>query len=308
MASVSSVVANLKTAEDTKTLSVPTPVYPSVNFQLLDVQHVVLQQDGGEQSGNNSWKSLSQNFLITAPVSRLLQPRVNASFGPLTVDAPVPQDQLLNGPKILAVLLSRQVRSSSPILRILFHMPADGWVGQERTAPRDPEPRKSSEAQCVTAYAFWETKEVRGSCLLTPNGFCVAQLRPEPTWFGSASRSGRSSRESGKSEGARGLERNPVEVYFQSRLDLTGQCAPQDSLQRVGVGKGQNSRVPGTPMKRLGSVSLVKSSSGNPSFYRLKLGGTVVIQTSSTPLKTGDVATFYVFLSSTSTVYNFSLR
>lgn len=308
MASFSSVVANLKTVEDPKTQSVPTPVYPSVNFQLLDVQHVVLQQDGGEPSGNNSWKSLSKNFLITAPVSRLLQPRVNASFGPLTVDAPVSQDQLLNGPKILAVLLARQVRSSSPILRILFHMPADDSVGQDRTASRDPEPRKSSEAQCVTAYAFWETREVRGSCLLTSNGFCVAQLKPEPTWFGSASRSGSSSRESGKTEGARGLERNPVEVYFQSRLDPTGQCAPQDSLQRVGVGKGRNSRVSGTPMKRLGSVSLVKSSSGNPSFYRLKLGGTVVIQTSSTPLKTGDVATFYVFLSSTATVHNFSLR
>lgn len=303
-----SVVADLKTAEETTTHSVPTPVYPSVSFQLLDTQHVILQQDGGEPAGNSSWKSLSQTFLITAPVSRLLQPRVNASFGPLTVDAPLPQDQLLNGPKILAVLLARQVRSSSPILRILFHMPANGWVGQERTSSEDSENRKSLEAQCVTAYAFWETREVRGSCLLTSNGFCVAELRPEPAWFGSASRSGSSSRESGRTEGARGPERNSVEVYFQSRRDPTGQCTPQDSLQRVGVGRGRDSKVLGTPMKRLGSVSLVRNPSGNPSFYRLKLGGTVVIQTSSTPLKAGNVATFYVFLSSTSTINNFSLR
>lgn len=310
MASFSSVAATLKTAEDTGTdgPSVPTPVYPSVTFQLLEVQHVVLQQDGGEPAGNSSWRSLSQTFLLTAPVSRQLQPRVNASFGPLTVDAPVPQDQLLSGPKILAVLLAREVRSSSPVLRILFHMPTDGQVGSDRTGPGDPERRRSSGAQCVTAYAFWETREVRGSCLLTPDGFCVAQLRPEPAWFGSASRSGSSSRETGRTEGARGLERNPVEVYFQSRRDPTGQCTPQDSLQRVGVGRGRDSRGSGTPMKRLGSVSLLRSPPGNPTFYRLKLGGAVVIQTSSKPLKTGDVATFYVFLSSISTFHNFSLR
>lgn len=300
--------ATLKEAEDLGTPSIPTPVYPSVNFELLDVKHVILQQDGVEPVGNSSWRSLSQTFLITAPPSRLLQPRVNASFGPLTVDAPVPQDQLLSGPKILAVLLARQVRSSSPVLRILFHMPADGSVDQEKSAPGDPQRRRMSRAQCVTAYAFWETREVRGSCLLTPDGFCVAQLRPEPAWFGSASRSDSSSGETSRTEGARSLERNLVEVYFQSRRDPTGQCAPQDSLQRVGVGRGRDSKASGTPMKRLGSVSLVRSPPGNPTFYRLKLGGAMVIQTSSKPLKAGDVATFNIFFSSTSTVQNFSLR
>lgn len=307
---------SLNVPEDTRMPPVPSQVYPSVNFQVVDVKHVFLRQDSPEPSGNCSWKTHAQTFLITGPRSGVLQPAVNASFGPLTVDAPISQDKLLSVPKILSVLLARQVRSSSPVVRILFHMPTEGeiTVGQERIGPGEVNRRKSSGAkfkdgaQCVTAYAFWETREVRGACLLSPGEFCVAQLKPEPAWFGSASRSGSSSREAGKTEGARGLPGNIVEVYFQSRRDQTGQCAPQDSLQRVGVGRGRDSKGLGTPMRRIGSVNLVRSPPGNPTFYRLRLGGAVVIQTSSKPLKTTDVATFYVFLASASTVENFILR
>lgn len=280
------------------------------------MKHVFLRQDSPEPSGNSSLKTQTQTFLITGPGAGFLQPAVNASYGPLTVDAPISPDQLLSGPRILSVILVRQVRSSSPVVKILFHMPteSDITVGQEKRESGEVNKRKSAGAkakdgaQCVTAYAFWETREVRGACLVSPGGFCVAQLKPEPAWFSSASRSGSSSREAGRTEGIKGLQGNIVEVYFQSRRDQTGQCAPQDSLQRVGVGRGRDSGGSGTPMKRIGSVSLLRSPPGNPTFYRLRLGGAVVIQTSSKPLKTTDVATFYVFLASTSTVENFTLR
>uniref|UniRef100_A0A3B3VCC4 Transmembrane protein 132D-like n=1 Tax=Poecilia latipinna TaxID=48699 RepID=A0A3B3VCC4_9TELE len=214
-----------------------------------------------------------------------LQPAIKASFGPLAVDATIPPDLLLSGRKILAVLLVRQVRSSYPFVKILFHMPTE-----------NNEARAKDDAHCVTAYAFWETKEVRGACLVSPGGFCVAQLKPEPSWFSSGSRSGSSSREAEKTEAMKALRGNLVEVYFQSRRDQTGQCAPQDSLQRVGVGRGRDSGGSGTPLRRIGSVSLIKTQSGNPTFLRLRLGGAVMIQTSSKPLKSQDVGTFYIFL------------
>uniref|UniRef100_A0A3Q3L9A9 Uncharacterized protein n=1 Tax=Mastacembelus armatus TaxID=205130 RepID=A0A3Q3L9A9_9TELE len=243
-----------------------------------------------EPSGNFSLKAQTGTFLITGSSTGLLQPAVNASYGPLTVDAPIPPDLLLSGCRILPVILVRQVRSSSPVVKILFHMPA------------------KDRAHCVTAYAFWETREVRGACLVSSGGFCVAHLKPEPSWFSATSRSGSSSKEAGKTEGIKGLQGNLVEVYFQSRWDQTGQCTPQDSLQRVGVGRGRDSGGSGTPMRRIGSVSLLRTPPGNPMFLRLRLGSAVVIQTSSKPLKTTDMATFYVFLASTSTLESFTLR
>uniref|UniRef100_A0A668A107 Si:dkey-1d7.3 n=1 Tax=Myripristis murdjan TaxID=586833 RepID=A0A668A107_9TELE len=221
----------------------------------------------------------------------LPQPVVNASYGPLTVDAPVPPDLLLSGRTILPVILVRQVRSSAPVVKILFHMPTERDIMMTGA-------KATEGAHCVTAYAFWETREVRGSCLVSPGGFCVAQLKPEPAWFSPASRSGSSSREAGGTEGASGLQGNPVEVYFQSRGDQTGNCVPQDSLQRVGVGGRGGPVGSGTPMMRIGSVNLLRAPPGNPTFLRLRLGGAVVIQTSSKPLKTTEVATFYIFLSS----------
>lgn len=279
------------------------------------MDHVFLRQDSSEPSGNSSLKAQTQTFLITDPGSGLLQPTVIASYGPLTVDAPIPPDLLTSGRRILPVILVRQVRSSSPVVKILFHMPTESniTVGQESMGSGEDNERRSGAAKvkdgahCVTAYAFWETREVRGACLVSPGGFCVAQLKPEPVWFSSASRSGSSSRETGRTEGVKGLPGNLVEVYFQSRRVQTGQCTPQDSLQRVGVGRG-GPQGSGTPMRRIGSVNLLRTPPGNPTFLRLRLGGAVVIQTSSKPLKTTDVATFYVFLASTSTLESFTIR
>ncbi|KAM9841699.1 transmembrane protein 132D-like [Aulostomus maculatus] len=283
--------------EDTGMPSNPSPVYPTVNFQVLNVGHVFLRQQSLEPPGNSSLKAQTQTFLITDPGAGLLQPAVNASYGPLTVDAPIPPDMLMNERRILPVILVRQVRSSSPAVKILFHMPAESSGAKTKDG-----------THCVTAYAFWETREVRGACLVSPGGFCVAQLKPESAWFSSASRSGSSSREAGRAEGIKGLQGNLVEVYFQSRRDQMGQCTPQDSLQRVGVGRGGGREGSGTPMRRIGSVYLLRTPPGNPTFFRLRLGGAVVVQTSSKPLKTKDVATFYVFLASTSTLESFTLR
>uniref|UniRef100_A0A674P770 Uncharacterized protein n=1 Tax=Takifugu rubripes TaxID=31033 RepID=A0A674P770_TAKRU len=272
--------------EDIGAPSGPSPVYPAVSFQVLNVNHVLLRQDRVESPGNSSVKTHTQTFLITGSSSGLFQPVIKAAYGPLMVDAPVSSSQFLVGPKIVAVILARSVRSSSPVVKILFHM----------------------SGECVTAYAFWETREVRGACLVSPGTFCVAQLKLEPAWFNSASRSGSSIRDTGGMEGAKELQENIVKVYFQSRREPTGQCYPQDSLQRIGVGRGRDSRSSGTPMRWIGSVSLLRSPPGNPTFYRLRLGGAVVIQTSSKPLKMTDVATFYVFLVSTSSVETFTLR
>ncbi|XP_061656513.1 transmembrane protein 132D-like [Syngnathoides biaculeatus] len=279
--------------------STPLPVYPAVRFQVLNVDHVVLRQDSSGLLGNSSLKVHTQTFLITDPGPGSLKPVLNASYGPHSVDAPIPPELLLSGRRIVSFILGRQVRSSSPAVKILFHMPRKGDGAQEKM---------TDGAHCVTAYAFWGTREVRGACLVSPGRFCVAELKPEPAWFSSSTRSGSSSKEAGRPEAIKGLQGNLVEVYFQSRMDQTGRCTPQDSLQRVGVGRAGVKEESGTPMRRIGSVSLLKTPPGNPTFSRLRLGGVLVIQTSSKPLKTDDILTFYVFLASTSTLEGFTLR
>ncbi|XP_017265930.1 transmembrane protein 132D [Kryptolebias marmoratus] len=310
------VVENQKPAEEKEIFSPPSPVYPAVNFQIFNADHVFLRQSSPQPSGNSSLKVQAKTFLITSQGAGILQPAIKASYGPLAVDTTIPPDLLLSGRRILPVILIRQVRSSSPVVKILFHMPTESNItlSQDTLGSKEDNEKKNygdqakDRSHCVTAYAFWETREVRGACLVSPGGFCVAQLKLEPSWFSSASRSGSSSKEAERTEGIKGLQGNLVEVYFQSRRDQTGQCTPQDSLQRVGVGRGRDSGGSGTPMRRIGSVTLIKTPSGSPTFFRLRLGGAVMIQTSSKPLKTTDVATFYVFLPSASTLENFTLR
>uniref|UniRef100_A0A8C5GGA6 Si:dkey-1d7.3 n=1 Tax=Gouania willdenowi TaxID=441366 RepID=A0A8C5GGA6_GOUWI len=279
----------MKAAEVSGTRSTPSPLYPSVNFQVVNVNHLFLREDKPEQSQNSSFQPQTQTFLINGPGALVLPPSVNASYGPLTIDASIASDLLLTGRKILPVILVRQIRSSSPIVKILFHMPRNWNITF----------KAKDGAHCVTAYAFWETREVRGACLVSPGGFCVAHLKLEPIWFSSASRSGSSSREAERTKGIKGLQGNVVEVYFQSRRDQSGQCAPQDSLERVGVGRQKDPGGTGIPMRRIGSVTLVRAPPGNPIFLRLRLGGALVVQTSSKPLKTSAVATFYIFLINT---------
>ncbi|XP_061913016.1 transmembrane protein 132D-like [Entelurus aequoreus] len=284
--------------------SIPLPVYPTVTFQVLNVDHVLLRKVSPSSQGNSSLKAHIQTFLITDSGPGLLQPTVNASFGPLTVDAPIAPNLLHSGRKILPVIVGRQVHASSPTARILFHMSAEAEV--KVTSDEDRMRTGKDRAHCVTAYAFWGTREVRGSCLVSPGGFCVAQLNPEPAWFNPSNPAGSSSKETGRSNPEKGVQENLVEVYFQSRRDRTGQCVPQDSLQRAGRGGVHDGT--GTPMRRIGSVTLLQSPPGHPAFFRLRLGGAVVIQTSSKPLKTNNTATFNIYLAGTSALETFTLR
>ncbi|KAJ7988472.1 hypothetical protein DPEC_G00323920 [Dallia pectoralis] len=283
----------------------PFPVYPSVVYQILNADHLLLRENSQEVLLNSSLQAQSQAFLVTNPGSGLLRPAVNATFGPLSVENPISPELLLRDRRIIPVILARLVRSSAPIIWILFHMPSvpsGGDAGGARKGEEGGGRRGTEEvAHCVTAYAFWETREVRGPCLLSPGGFCVAQLRPDPVWFSPTGRSSGSSSRESRGE----IRGNPVEIYFQSRRDRAGQCVPQDSLQRAGRAGPVGS---GTTMRRVGSVTLQKATSGNPTFLRLRLGGAMVVQTSSKPLRTTDLATFYVFFSSASAVETFTLR
>lgn len=272
---------------------------PELTYQIINADHFFLKDTSQASMGNFTQQSQKQPFIITGLTGK---PAINISFGPISVEQAIPLELINTGPRVRAFPLARQVRSASPIIQLLFY--ATNKIGDMMDLSGRASPGQSDKGYiCVTVHAFWKSQEIRDTCSISENGgFCLAQLRPEPAWF--SPRSARSSKENRPS--SRGTV---VELYYQTRPSLTSQCIPQDSNQwhspTQGEISGQQSR---SILKKAGYVNLLRSPPGNPMFMRLRLGGAVIIQTSSKPLKTTDTATFYVFLSSTSQIEHFILR
>ncbi|XP_065099625.2 transmembrane protein 132D [Paramisgurnus dabryanus] len=265
----------------------PLPVLPTVNYQIINADHLLLRDISQDAMDNSSLRAQTQPFILTGLSG---QPAVNVSYGPISLEQSIPLNMIYTGPRIRPFILARQVRSSAPTLYLLFYA-----TGSRGDASENIPKQSEGGCICVTAYAFWEAREVMGSCSIPADGgFCLVNLKPEAAWFSPGG--GRSNLEQ------RG---NVADLYYQSRPSPNGQCVPQDSkLRHSELGR----QILGSAMKRIGTVNLLRSPPGNPTFMRLRLGGAVIIQTSSKPLKTTDTATFYVFLSSTSPVEHFVLR
>uniref|UniRef100_A0A3B1J4E2 Si:dkey-1d7.3 n=1 Tax=Astyanax mexicanus TaxID=7994 RepID=A0A3B1J4E2_ASTMX len=258
---------------------------PELTYQILNADHLFLR-DSRQVLKADIQRSQKQSFILTGVTG---QPAINVSYGPMSVEQVIPSELYSAGPGVRAFILARQVRSSAPVIRLLFYAAGGADAARDTLDPVG--------YICVTAHAFWAMLEIRGTCSIPANGgFCLVHLKPEPAWFSPGGT--RSSREQ------RGDTRGTIaELYYQTRPSPSSQCVAQDSNQW----KSEDQEF-GPNMKKIGNVNLLRSPPGNPTFTRLRLGGTVIVQTSSKPLKNSDTATFYVFLSSTSPVDHFILR
>lgn len=276
----------------------PLSVLPTVNYQIINAGHLLLRETSQDTIDNSSLKVQRQPFILTGLSG---QPAINVSYGPMSLEQSILPHMIYTGPVIRPFILARQIRSSTPLIYLLFYTTGNRGDVTE-FGPMQNMPGEGGHI-CITAYAFWETREVTGSCsILADGGFCLVHLKPEPAWFSPGG--GRSNWEHRSDQ--RG---NVAEIYYLSRLSPNGQCVPQESKQRRVPQQGEQGRhFSGSTMKKIGIVNLLRSPPGNPTFMRLRLGGAIIIQTSSKPLKTTDTATFYVFLSGTSPVEHFILR
>ncbi|XP_067279423.1 transmembrane protein 132D [Pseudorasbora parva] len=284
-------------SDDPSSLS-PLAVLPSVNIQIINADYLLLRETSQDVMDNSSLQAQRQPFILTGLNG---QPTINVSYGPMSLEQSIPLHMIHTGPKIRPFILARQVRSSTPGLYVLFYATGNRDDISEGAIQNIPGQNEAGYV-CITAYAVWESSEVRDSCSISADGgFCLVLLKPEPAWFNPGG--GRSSWEQ------RGDQRgNVAELYYQIRPSPSGQCVPQESKIRGPQHGDLGRQIYGSSMKRIGTVNLLRSPPGNPTFMRLRLGGAVIIQTSSKPLKTTDTATFYVFLSSTSPVEHFILR
>ncbi|XP_051923962.1 transmembrane protein 132D [Hippocampus zosterae] len=304
LATLSNVVAqdfNNKELTDTKS-PVPFPIFLPVSYEVQDSDFLFLKEAGQDLMRNFSMQSNTQPFVILRAGR---QPAVIASYGPMSTEQLVPLDlvqsvQLFNAPnaftfnwKIQAFVLTPRVFSTKPKVRVLFYVAGRDWNRDEGA---------EDELPCVTVYAFWQTQEVRCSCAMGgERGTCVAELLPLPGWFGQGSES-TSGEKQAPSAG------NLVELYYQAQPKVSGKCNTLDGTRWGSSQQQQGEYVPVTPMQRIGSVRLLQVPKGMATLSRLKLGNSIIIRTSSKPLKKTDIATFYILMASSAQLTNFTLR
>ncbi|XP_048100215.1 transmembrane protein 132D [Alosa alosa] len=305
----------------------PFPVFLPVGFQVRDADSVLFLKEAGQDiMRNSSMRSGTQALLVGRAAGAPRLPILNVTYGPLGVQRmitpdllglPVPlfrpsPDASAAGWRVRWHVLSRHVTSLAPSVRVLFYVAGRTWDRGER------EPGGAADQlPCVTVFAFWQTQEVRASCLLgARRGTCLVALEPPAGWFSPVVGSSSRERLSMEAPSARG---NTVELYYQARPSEEGRC--QDAGGKGGAagggggGRGARERVqlraeytPVTPMTRIGSVRLLQETQGAAPVTQLRLGDAIFIQTSSKPLKQTDIATFYVLIRSTSLLDTFTLR
>uniref|UniRef100_A0A673MR24 Transmembrane protein 132C-like n=1 Tax=Sinocyclocheilus rhinocerous TaxID=307959 RepID=A0A673MR24_9TELE len=292
--------------------STPYPLFLPVTYQVWDADYFLLKEAGQDIMRNSSMQSHTQPFVVLR-AGRL--PVINASYGPLSTKREIPldlvQSEQLFQPsppvftlswKVQSFVLTRWVYSSSPKVRVLFYVAGRDWDRGEK------DKEMKDELPCVTVYAFWQTQEVRGSCVIgNEHGTCMAEVDPPEGWFSPVE--GSSSRErQGPTQG------NPVELYYQARPSAYGPCTASGEegkrwdMGDENAGQPQAEYIPVTPIRRIGSVRLLQVKQGAMPVSVLRLREAVVIQTSSKPLKKTDIASFYVYVRSSANLDTFSLR
>ncbi|XP_007565945.1 transmembrane protein 132C-like [Poecilia formosa] len=294
----------------------PTPMYLPVSYQILNAESAFFLLEANQDiMRNSSLQARTESFFIHQARQ---MPFVNASYGPLSVQQPVPLEmlQILPGPfnapsltlstaptsatssplfafnwKVHTYIISEQIHPSWPKVQVLFYIAGRDWDDYS-TVHKLP---------CVRMFAFHETQEVRGTCRLKGElGICVAELEPLASWFSPPTvRPGRQR----VSEQAQGT---PVELYYIIQASDSGDCSSEDSRKGSPVHTEQQ-RPLGyfaghTPMQRIGSVRLLQPLS------ELKLDDNFVVMAPSKPIRQRETVSTFLALSTFSSVQIFTLR
>ncbi|XP_039856088.1 transmembrane protein 132C [Simochromis diagramma] len=293
----------------------PTPIYLPVSYRILNAESAFFLQEANQDlMRNSSLQARTESFFIHQARQ---MPFVNASYGPLSVQQPVPLELLQTSPgpfstpsftsslttsasasplftfnwKVHTYIISERIHPSWPKVQVLFYIAGRDWDDYS-TIHKLP---------CIRMFAFHETQEVRGTCKLKGDlGICVAELEPLASWFSPPTvRPGRQK----VSEEAQGT---PVELYYMVQTTDNGDCTSEDSRKGSSVLTDQP-RPLGyfaghTPMQRIGSVRLFQP------LLELKLDNNFVVMAPSKPIRQRETVSTFLALSALSSVQIFTLR
>ncbi|NWU06012.1 T132B protein, partial [Cephalopterus ornatus] len=248
---------------------------------------------------NSSLQSRVDSFFIY----KAKQPPVlNATYGPFSVEQPVPLDLMLTSAsfgftnkftfnwKLKSHIINSSIYSNKPKIQTLFYIAGKDWddYNSEEMLP------------CVKMFAFLESREVVATCRLTGHlGLCVAELELSPSWF--------SSPPPVVSEEIASLEGITVELFYKI-YTVDGECSPEDEKWENNIHAGEdNEHQALSAMERIGSI-VVYPNQDQLKQSSLRLDENIVIRLPVNPVREGDIVTFHVCLADDSLADQFVLR
>ncbi|XP_048114367.1 transmembrane protein 132D [Alosa alosa] len=299
----------------------PMPMYLPVQYRVLNAESTFFLKEANQDIMRNSSLQARTELFFIQQAHRT--PTVNASYGPYSVQQPVPMDLL--GPSLLGSSSSATTSassSSSPPL-FTFNWKVQTFIISERIYPSWPKVQvlfyvsgrdwddysAVDRLPCVRMFAFHETQEVRGSCRLRGElGMCVAELEPLASWFSPPSVV------PGRQRAPEQADGTPVELYYMVQsVDGGGggsasECNAEDSRKPAGIRAAPPQPGPmgyfagPTPMRRIGSVRLYQPLS------ELRLDSTFVVMLPSRPMRQRETVSAFLAASNLSPVEIFTLR
>ncbi|TNM90212.1 hypothetical protein fugu_004446, partial [Takifugu bimaculatus] len=279
--------------------------YLPVNYQVLNADLAFFLKEANQEfMRNSSLMSRTEPFFIYQTRSL---PALNASYGPLSLEQPVPLE-LLQSPgtfptsslftynwKVQTFIIDTRIHLAKPRVQVLFYIAGRDWDDYSAI----------DKLPCVHMFAFHETQEVRGTCQLKGElGLCVAELEPLASWFNPPSIVPGRQRNLDVSEGT------PVELYYVLQSTEAAECHSEEARKVSSIRSSQEGQLgsyTSTPLRRIGGVRLYQNPTPPPlSEHRLDNNFKVTVP--STPIKQRETISAFIIVSDYSPVEVFTLR
>ncbi|XP_044053074.1 transmembrane protein 132C isoform X3 [Siniperca chuatsi] len=253
---------------------------------------------------NSSLTSRTEPFFIYQARSL---PTVNASYGPLSLEQPVPLE-LLQTPgtfpassvftvnwKVQTFIMNTRIHLAKPTVQVLFYIAGRDWDDYSAI----------DKLPCVHMFAFHETQEVRGTCQLKGElGLCVAELEPLASWFSPPSVV------PGRQRNLEVPEGTPVELYYMLQSTEGGECHSEEARKDNFIRSSQEGlfgSYTSTPLKRIGGVRLYQNPTPPP-LAEHRLDNNFMVMVPAIPMKQRETVSAFITVSAYSPVEMFTLR
>ncbi|XP_058493237.1 transmembrane protein 132C isoform X1 [Solea solea] len=281
------------------------PTYLPVNYQMLNADLAFFLKEANQDfMRNSSLMSRTEPFFIYQARSL---PSVNASYGPVSAEQPVPLE-LLQSPgtfpassvftfnwKVQTFIMNTRIHLAKPRVQVLFYIAGRDWDDYS-TIDKLP---------CVHMFAFHETQEVHGTCQLKGElGLCVAELEPLAGWFSPPSVV------PGRQRSPELSEATPVELYYVLQSTEAGECHSEDARKDSFIRSSQEGlfgSFTSTPLKRIGGIKLYQNPSPPP-LAEHRLDNNFMVMVPAAPMRQRESVSAFITVSAYSPVEMFTLR